>query len=285
MIGASTRVFTVLGDPVGHSLSPRIQNAALEAEGLDGIYVAMRCGVSELSGLVRGIALAGGGGNVTVPHKAAAARAVDEPTDLVRRTGACNTFWSRGGKVHGDNTDVAGFRGAARSLLGAAPSGARVLLLGAGGAARAALLALVADGAEGVTVLNRTVRRAEELAAGLGEGRAHVASSRDDLAGQAFDLVVNATSLGLSPDDPRPVDLDLMQPPGAVLDLVYRPEETRLVAEARARGIRAADGGEMLVRQGAEAFERWWSRPAPVEAMMGALKSARRESVAPGASA
>lgn len=280
MIEASTKLFAVLGNPVGHSLSPRIQNAALESEGLDGVYVAIRCESPELDGLLRGLALAGGGGNVTVPHKEAAARAVDEPTELVRRTGACNTFWSLRGKVYGDNTDVAGFRGAARSLLGEPPRGASVLLLGAGGAARAALVGLMADEVDSVTVLNRTAARASALASELGEGRASVASSPADLAGRAFDLVVNSTSLGLSPEDPLPLDLDALRPPGAVLDLVYRPEETGLVAAARARGIPAADGGEMLVRQGAVAFERWWERPAPLQTMMEALESRRREALA-----
>ena len=101
MIGASTRLFAVLGDPVAHSLSPGIQNPAIEAAGVDAVYVALRCGAGEVSGLMRGLAVAGGGGNVTLPHKEVAAAAVDEPSELVARTGACNTFWLEDGRPPG----------------------------------------------------------------------------------------------------------------------------------------------------------------------------------------
>jgi len=136
---ARTRLFALLGDPVGHSLSPRFQNAALAALDLDGVYVALRAHAAELPGLLRGVALAGGGGNVTLPHKALAAQVVDRTTPAVERTGACNTFWAEDGMVWGDNTDVAGVAAAVRLVLGGPPAGARALLLGAGGAASAAL--------------------------------------------------------------------------------------------------------------------------------------------------
>ena len=273
-LGASTRLFAVLGDPVSHSLSPKIQNAAIQSAGLDAVYVAVRCEADGLEGLMRGIAFSGGGGNVTVPHKEAAAQALDVPSDLVRKTGACNTFWARDGALHGDNTDVPGFRGALTSLLGTPPRGLRVLLLGAGGAARGALLGLLLDDVASVAVWNRSFERAERLCADVADGRARALGSLDD-AGSDFDAVVNATSVGLSPIDGTPIDLDRVPSLKAVLDLVYRPEETALVREARGRGIAAADGGEMLVRQGAEAFERWWDRPAPLSVMLGALASAR----------
>lgn len=276
MIGASTRLFAVLGDPVAHSLSPGIQNPAIEAAGVDAVYVALRCGPEEVSGLIRGLALAGGGGNVTLPHKEATATLVDEPSELVMRTRACNTFWLEDGRLRGENTDVPGFRGAVTSLLGHSAEGLHILLLGAGGSARAAMVGLILDGAASISISNRTELRARQLAAELGEGRARVITAESELVGARFDMVVNTTALGLRPGDPLPYNLSTLPPPGAALDLVYRPEETDFVREARACGIPAADGAEMLVRQGAEAFECWWRRPAPLDAMFRAMGELRR---------
>lgn len=270
------RLIALLGDPVAHSLSPRFQNAAFRAAGVDGVYVALRCGAGEFPGLLRGIALAGGGGNVTVPHKERAAAIVEVATDAVVRTGACNTFWLEDGKICGDNTDVAGFRAAAHRLIGS-PAGARALLLGAGGAARAALHALLEDGVGAVVVLNRTVDRAEALRSTSSDpNRVAVAHSIDVLRREAFDLVINSTSLGMGPGDPMPMPMEAVGGIGALLDLVYSPGETLWVHEARARGIPAADGVEMLLYQGAAAFERWWQREAPIEVMRAALEAVRR---------
>ncbi len=271
----STRLIALLGGQVEHSLSPRFQNAACRAAGVDGVYLALRCDEHTFPGLLRGIAQAGGGGNVTLPHKERAADLVEECTSAVRRTGACNTFWLEEGKICGDNTDVAGFSAAARSLLGRSPTGARVLLVGAGGAARAVLCALVDAGAEEVVLLNRTRSRAEALASAFASSptRLKLAADARELQGEAFDLAVNATSLGLHADDP----LSLHEGPTFVagLDLVYGPDETAWVRHLRAQGIAAADGLEMLLHQGAAAFERWWGTAAPLDAMRAAL--ARRE--------
>ena len=161
---AATRVIALLGDPVAHSASPEIQNAAFASAGVDGVYVAVRCGADDLVGFMRGLARAGGGGNVTLPHKEKAASLLDDCTDAVRRTGACNTFWADdGGRLHGDNTDVDGFRRAMRDFAGGNARGFRVLLLGAGGAARAALLGLIEEGAEEVLIYNRTQDRARAV--------------------------------------------------------------------------------------------------------------------------
>lgn len=274
---AATRLFALLGDPVSHSLSPKFQNAAIRALGLDAAFVALRCAPDDLPGLLRGIARAGGGGNVTVPHKALAARTVDVPGNAVRRTGACNTFWAEDGAVHGDNTDVAGAREAVRALLGRDPAGARVLLLGAGGAASAAACALADSGAERIVIANRTPERAEALAERFrGPGvRIEVAASVEGLAGERFDLVVNSTSLGLKPADPLPLDPDAPGPEcGAALDLVYAPGETRWVHALRARGVPAADGKEMLIQQGAAAFRLWWGMDPPLDVMSAALEGA-----------
>jgi shikimate dehydrogenase len=271
---AATRLFALLGDPVGHSLSPVFQNAAIRHLGLDAVYVALRCSADDVPGLIRSLARAGGGGNVTVPHKQVAARAVDAPSDRVVRTGACNTFWLVDGRVHGDNTDVAGVDGAVRALLGRSPAGASVLLLGAGGAASAAVCALADAGAERIVIVNRTLERASELAERFRTPNVRIdtALSAEDLRGERFDLAINSTSLGLKPGDPLPLDphASTLQI-GAALDLVYSPGETHWVHEMRVRGIPAADGKEMLIQQGAAAFRHWFGVDAPVDLMRAAL--------------
>ena len=266
-----------------HSLSPVIQNAALRSTALDGVYVSLRCAGEDVTGLLRGLALAGGGGNVTLPHKGVAARIIDVATDAVRQTGACNTFWLEDGRVHGDNTDVEGFRGAVSVLTGRTAEGMRVLLLGAGGAARGALAGLLADRVGEVLIWNRSAERAADLVREMGGGVAGVAPDRHGAAGEPVDLVVNATALGLRDDDPLPSDPSRLPAGSACLDLVYRPGETQWVRRARALGHPAADGGEMLVRQGAAAFKRWWGREAPLTVMRDAFESARRR--APGSEA
>jgi shikimate dehydrogenase len=271
---ARTRLVALLGDPVEHSLSPLMQNAAFRAAGLDGVYVALRCDGGDLPALLRGIARAGGAGNVTVPHKMAAAAALDCATEAVERTGACNTFWSENGRVCGDNTDVAGFDAAVRGLIGS-PAGARVLLLGAGGAARAVVLALLDAGVDAIRLRNRSAERARMLQEALDPQRTRInVAPPDEPPGGDFDLVVNATPLGLAPDGAEPLDLARLGRVGAVIDLVYAPAGTRWVRSARERGLMAADGIAMLLGQGAASFARWWGRPAPVDVMRSALERA-----------
>jgi shikimate dehydrogenase len=274
-----TRLLALLGDPVEHSLSPVFQNAALEAEGVDARYLALRCSGEDLPGLLRGIARAGGAGNVTVPHKAAAAAIVEAPSAAVRLTGACNTFWHEGGVIHGDNTDVAGAHDALRHHFGSRFEGGRAVVLGAGGASRAVILALDTLGVREIEVRNRTVARARALVKALAPGvsltELHAFQGPMDASLEpSVSLVVNATTLGLGPDDPSPYPVEELPDTVALHDLVYRPGETRWVREARARGIEAFDGREMLLRQGMAAFERWCGRPAPEEVMRQALRRA-----------
>lgn len=267
-----TRVFAVLGQPVRHSLSPVMQGAAIAVRSLDAVYVALDCSEASFGGLLRGLALAGGGGNVTLPHKGAAAGLVDRPAPDVERTGACNTFWGREGLVYGDNTDVAGFRGAVSQLVpGGGLSGATALLLGAGGAARAALCGLLDEGVREIWVHNRSREGARRLVDRLGGERARVLDDVRDLKGGGVDLLVQATSLGLSPGDPMPFDLERGPRVGALLDLVYSVDSTPLVRAAAEAGIPSADGREMLVLQGAAAFAHWFGGPVPIEAMRRAV--------------
>lgn len=270
--GPATRLVALLGDPVEHSLSPRFQNAAIDAAGIDAVYLPLRCDAAAFDGLFHGIAAAGGAGNVTLPHKTRAAGLVKAPTEAVERTGACNTFWTEDGRLRGDNTDVEGFAGAARTLIGS-PAGARVLVLGAGGAARAVVLALMEERADSIHLLNRTPGRARAVAEALDPKgrRVAVVESARQVEREGYDLVVNATTLGLDPDDPEPLDLDGPVRVGAVLDLTYREGDTGWVECARARDIPAADGLEMLIQQGAASFRRWFGRDPDVDAMREAV--------------
>ena len=266
---ARTRLYALLGDPVAHSLSPAFQNAAMEAAGLDAVYVALRCDESRVPGLLRGIAAAGGGGNVTLPHKELAFQVVERRTGAAERTGACNTFWMSEGELWGDNTDVEGFAAAVQQLLGGVPAGLRVLVRGAGGAARAAVCALLDWDAQ-IVLSNRSPKRAEVLAAQF--GRPDLLRVAGALPEGRFDFAVNATSLGHREDDALPLPDDVRI--GAALDLVYNAGETLWVRRLRTRGVPAADGREMLLQQGAAAFRRWFSREPNVEVMRRALGEA-----------
>jgi shikimate dehydrogenase len=272
-ISPQTRLIALLGDPVAHSLSPRFQNAGFRAAAVDAVYLALRCSAADLPGLLRGIAAAGGAGNVTVPHKELAARTVAHRTHAAEQTGACNTFWAEDGEIWGDNTDVVGITRALGELRRGSAQGTRCLVLGAGGAASAAVAALVGERAAQIVVWNRAPTRAGELAQRFGGAAADVqaVATLAELASQTFDLVVNATRLGLHPDDPLPLEADGPIRIESALDLVYRPDETAWVRALRRGGIPAADGLGVLLYQGAAAFERWWQRPAPLEAMRAAL--------------
>ncbi len=273
---AATRTFALLGDPVVHSLSPVMQNAAFLDARLDAVYVALRCSSTSVGELVTGLARAGGGGNVTLPHKAAIITLLERRTDAVLRSGVCNTFWLEDGKICGDNTDVVGFGAAADALVGSR-SGMRTLVIGAGAAARAAILALAAAGAGDVVVLNRSKARADAMITELAKSSTSIrVVPSADLSGEEFDLITNATPLGLGVNDALPLDLRGLRRAGAALDMVYRPGGTPWTQHACSLGIPAADGLEMLLAQGAAAFERWWARPAPVLAMRVALERAAR---------
>ena len=270
---AKTRLLTLLGDPILHSKSPEIQNRAFEAAGVDGVYVALQCKEEDLEGFMVSIARSGGGGNITLPHKEKAAAIVEIASQAVVQTGACNTFWGdERGRIHGDNTDVDGFRSALSFFIGSVPSGIRVLLLGGGGAARASLLGLIEEGADEIVIFNRTPERARSMSRRIGGERTRVIPVLEEIEGEDFDLVINATRLGLEKNDASPVELERLGCVGAAMDLVYGRHVTPFVRAAEAMDIRATDGAEMLVRQGAASFERWWGIPAPVEAMRAAME-------------
>ena len=267
--GATTRVFALLGSPVAHSLSPALHNAAFAAAGLDAVYVALACAAASVEPLMRALAEAGGGGNVTLPHKAAAFAALDRSTDAARATGACNTFWAEDGALAGDNTDVEGFGAAARTLLDPWPDEGSARVLGAGGGARAAAYWLGRAGWR-VVVEGRTPARVAELVGALALPGVRAADGEPERC----DLLVNATPLGLDPADPPPLEDARLAEAGGVLDMTYAAAPNALERAARERGVRYVDGREMLVRQAAAAWRRWFGRDAPIASMRAALGDA-----------
>jgi len=269
-VRGSSRVLAVLGDPVAHSLSPEMQNAAMAALGLDAVYVAIRVPPAALGTLLPACATMGIAGNVTVPHKALAVPHIAHLSPLAEALGAVNTFWPENGSLHGDNTDVAGLE----EVVGRLEAPAPWLLLGTGGSARA--VAAVA-GQLGVALLVRS-RAAERARAFCEWARALTPAPlaiADD--GRTAGTVINATPVGLAPDDGLPITRERIAGARVALDLVYRPGETAWVRACRAAGLVAVDGRDVLIAQGAHAFERFFpGRRAPREIMRAAVRRALR---------
>lgn len=270
-ISGNTRLLAVIGDPVAHSLSPAMHNAAIRAIGLPAVYVALRCPAAAFPTLLQTCTAIGAAGNITVPHKEAAERCITRKTELCARVGACNTFWVEDGELVGDNTDVGAVL-AALTRLGVKDA-AHWLLIGTGGSARAVAVAAAQAHAE-LSVMSRNGSRAEQFSAwAQSQGtRAQPAAKKP-----AADVVINATPLGLASSDIFPLEVNRMPPKAAALDLVYAPGQTRWVRELRAAGMRACDGREMLLQQGVTAFTRFFPTvQPPTEVMRAALERALR---------
>ncbi|MFL5871583.1 MAG: shikimate dehydrogenase [Solirubrobacterales bacterium] len=267
----------VLGQPVAHSRSPAMHSAALAELGLAGewSYEAIEVAPEAFDGLVTRLAADGFAGvNVTVPHKLAALAVADRATDRARAIGAANTLTFAEGGVEADNTDAIG-------LIEALPEpavGKRALVLGAGGSARAAVWALREAGAE-VSIWNRTPERADQLAEAFDVS----VTSNEQRATSNFDLLINCTTLGLGQASERPptsadlkpfpLDADAISERQIVVDLVYGPHDTALLALARERGARVVDGLEVLVRQGAASLRIWTGLDPPLDAMRKAARA------------
>ena len=264
----------VIGSPVGHSLSPAIHNAAFRALGLPWVFVAWEVPEGYAPEALASMERFGVSGlSVTMPHKSAVAQALDGLAEEAEILGAVNCVVREAGaggktKLIGHNTDGYGIIASLREDADFNPENSDCLILGAGGAARAAVLALANAGAARVAVANRTPKRAEQAAALAGDKGEVVPA---DAAGE-FDLVVNATPLGMGElANETPISPMLLRPDQTVLDLIYIPEETTLMAQARDRGVAVYNGLGMLVHQAARAFELWTSQPAPLEAMASAV--------------
>jgi shikimate dehydrogenase len=245
----------LLGHPVAHSLSPRFQNAALAAAGIPLTYEAVDTPPARLADMVRELRTRRAAGNVTVPHKAAVAALCDRLTATAERLGAVNTFLHETDVLVGDNTDVDGFRELAALVVGDEPRGLHLALLGAGGAAAAVCDVVSTWEGSRVTAWSRTRERLDALVRRF-PGLVTPAASPADVV-RGADAVVNATPVGLH-GDAVPVPVDRLPRDAGVMDLTYRPGETPWVRAARAAGHRAVDGREMLIAQGARAFERWF---------------------------
>ena len=275
MITGKTTVCGVIGDPIEHTMSPVMHNAAYKKLGLDYVYVAFRVDKADLGKAVAGMrALNIRGLNVTIPHKVAIMPFLDELDPLAEKIGAVNTVVNNNGVLRGCNTDATGFL---QALLakGVRPEGKTVAILGAGGASRGISFILAERGAN-LVILNRKLeldwavdlaRRVSEVfkkqAEALELNEPNLAKT---LAGA--EILVNATSVGMSPDiDSTPVPGRLLRPGLLVFDIVYNPIQTRLIKDAEAAGAKTISGIDMLAWQGAQAFEMWTGQPAPVELM------------------
>ena len=259
-IDAATKVYGVAGDPIAHSLSPQMMNTAFRRENINAVYVPLQTSdVNDLLTCVRGIPVQGV--SITMPLKEDVMAQLDKTDALSTKIGACNTvIRSQDGKLYGFNTDVAGV---IRPLEQRLPlHGARVLVIGAGGAARAAVFGLKERNAE-VWVMNRTADKGQRLAR-----QAHAHSiSRPQLKKLQFDVIINATPVGMSATRVQsPIDESELQAK-YLFEMIYNPFETKLVKMARAKGIQVIPGSEMFVHQGARQFEIWTGKPAPVEDM------------------
>jgi shikimate dehydrogenase len=267
VIGRVSRVFAILGDPVSHSLSPIMHNAAFVALGLPATYVPLRCSSDDLPGLMRSLGRAGGGGNVTVPHKESAAHAVDTSRDIVKRVEACNTFWHEDGHTVGDNTDVPGLIEALHQLE---VSNAPWYIAGTGGGARAAVTAAREMGVS-VSAGSRDAARQQQFERWITGHGVTLAPLRE------CRVLINSTPLGLRPGDALPIDPEGFSRAEVAFDMVYARGETPWIRAMRSRVRRAADGRAMLVAQGAAAFARWFpEKAAPVEVMRAAVNAALR---------
>jgi shikimate dehydrogenase len=278
VIDSHTTVYGVFGDPIRHSKSPVMLNRAFRETGINAVYAAFHVLPAQLGDAVRGVrALGYRGINVTIPHKVEVMQYLDEIDEGARVIGAVNTIVNEGGRLVGYNTDGIGYVRSLKEETGLDLAGRRIVLLGAGGAARGVGYALAREGAASLRIVNRTPERAAELAAAL-SAYADCAGTGMDGAADAVrdaDVVVNTTSIGMHPGvDDIPLDPDLLHDGLVVSDLIYNPLKTRLLAEAERRGARTHGGLGMFVYQGAYAFEYWTGRPAPVAVMRVAVLEA-----------
>ena len=279
-ISGTTRVYALIGDPIDHSLSPAIQNAAFKHLGLDYVYVVFKVEEGELKDAIAGVRGLGlHGMNVTMPHKTKVAKYLDKLDKTAKIIGSVNTILNDDGKLIGYTTDGKGALNALK-YNGVDPHNKKVMILGAGGAARSVSLTLAEEVKE-IVILNRTLEKAKQLVNDLfkvlrkkANARAeslYAENTRKEL--NDTDIIINATSVGMRPNENQtPIDPDFLHPRLVVFDLIYEPLETKLLREARRIGAKTIDGLTMLVLQGAISFEIWTGMKAPIKVMMEAAK-------------
>jgi shikimate dehydrogenase len=278
-INAATRLCAVFGSPIAHSASPAMHNAAFATLGMDWRYLAFEVNPKNLRAAIEGAkAMNFAGINLTVPHKLLALEMVDELDESAKKWGAVNTIKfeaDKSGKTstRGFNTDADAITQSLREDLKLKLHGAKVLLLGAGGAGRTAALKLASEKVAELFLVNRTRSKADEIAREIKKQFPSIKTSVG-FPKANVDLILNATSLGLKPGDASPLDerqFSLKQT-RAVYDMIYRPAETKLLVAAKKSGGKTANGLGMLLHQGAAAFEIWTGKPAPLDVMRRALE-------------
>lgn len=275
VVSGKTRVCGVIGDPIEHTMSPVMHNAAFSELGIDYVYLPFRVKKDDLGQAIAGArALNLAGLNVTIPHKVAVISFLDELDPIAERIGAVNTIVNDNGALRGYNTDATGFL---QALLdkGIKPEGKKVVVLGAGGASRGISFILAESGAN-LVILNRQVEiewaenLAREISRAFKKETAALELNDANLAEEleGTDILVNTTSVGMSPDiNETPVPMRLLKSTPVVFDIVYNPIQTRLLREAQAAGASTISGLDMLAWQGALAFEKWTGLKAPLELM------------------
>ena len=274
-----TQRLGIIGYPIGHSISPIFQQAGLDHLGIDATYEKWEVTPERVGDFVAGLRAPGTLGiNITVPHKQAVIPFLDEVDEWATAAGAVNTIVNRDGRLTGHNTDGPGFLQALLVETGYSPDGTRALILGAGGAARGILLALVRGGVDSLVIANRTFERAEtlaQLASDNGVGSEAIPLSGDALteAAASANLIVNCTTMGMShgPDEHgSPITAAQIPASAIVNDVVYTPLITPILKEAAAAGATALGGLHMLVYQGVLSFQMWTGVDAPVDVMLAA---------------
>ena len=286
MMTRPTRLIGIIGHPIAHTLSPAMHNAAFASMGLPYCYLPFDVYPRHLGQVLRRLgASACGGLNVTIPHKQAVLPFLDGLSREARLIGAVNTIEFRGSKLIGHNTDGRGFAMAFRREYKKSWKGKRILLLGAGGAARAVSVQLLMEGARHLTLTNRTEKKARRLAIDLRKHFSHrrlnvVPLRKKDLAPVIgdIDILINATSAGMKPNMKNPLPSGLLRSGMIICDLIYRPSVTPLLREAHRVGAKASNGMGMLLWQGVLAFEIFVGRKPPVKVMKQALLKALKKS-------
>ncbi len=274
-INAKTHVYGILGNPVEHSLSPLLHNTLFQKHSLNAVYMAFEVDKNSLGLAFEGLrALGIRGANITIPFKEEAIEFIDEiPEDVDRCVGAINTVVNREGQLYGYNTDGMGFLIALKEELGFNPEGKRIVVLGAGGAARAVVFALARARADSIRVYNRSRERAEGLCEYVSthfpDLSIEVIDSLETVGSEKPNLVINATSLGMKKSDSLPYDLRQLKQPVSVYDLVYSPIETPFLKLAKTLQMPCANGLGMLAAQAALSFELWTGEKDGVREAMG----------------
>ncbi|MNI03778.1 Shikimate dehydrogenase [compost metagenome] len=280
-LDSHTILYGVFGDPIRHSRSPLMLNRAFQETGINAAYAAFHVRPDDLGAAINGIrALGYRGVNVTIPHKVEVMPYMDDIDESALIVGAVNTVVNNDGKLVGFNTDGIGYVRSLKEETGINLTGKKVLMLGAGGAARGVAYALAKDGVERIYIANRTKSRAIELAASICKFTDAVGMSLEEIEHVAadVDLIVNTTSAGMHPHiHALPMPAEYIRPKHLVSDLIYNPRITRFLKEAEAVGARIHGGLGMFIYQGAYAFEYWTGVPAPVAAMRQVVEQSLKE--------